>query len=344
MAAAFLFLLGLAPMVIANPVYLQSVQPVATPTPTVPDIKRLNVRDGGVIMTTIPVSKCYNYVDQTRNTKGCDRTAVTSAVEASPNPYPFTTTLTNDAVVAYATSWQPYPSVFIGTGDSSTIHAGSSVSLQMNPTKSVNVGYMTESSQVSSLYTAISNSISAACPKPTSGATVTTCSTVSAVTGIAYVNEYNDLHTNGELEISIPLISVSDATVLDVLINTIANGITGIARQQSSTSEVRYCPPDEWDSMSVYWPTVNLSNAPGILEAIFSKETAATDGKVLVQDLEVSLALGEGGNAFDCSDVGLVLSGLSALGSLIPGFGFLGMGAVGSELRFGMSVDCKFGG
>lgn len=149
---------------------LRSVQPVVTPTPTTPDIGRLNVRDGGVIMTTIPVSKCYNYVDQTRNTQGCEcegydgilpyigstfgcsRTAVTSAVEASPNPYPFTTTLTNDAVIAYATSWQPYTSVFIGTGANSTIHAGSSVSLQMNPTKSVNVGYMTESSQVSSLY------------------------------------------------------------------------------------------------------------------------------------------------------------------------------------------------
>ena len=62
----------------------------------------------------------------------------------------------------------------------------------------------------------------------------------------------------------------------------------------------------------------------------------------MIQDLEVTLALQGGGNAFSCSDAGLVLSGLSALGSLIPGFGFLGLGIVGSVGRFGLSAAVSY--
>lgn len=66
----------------------------------------------------------------------------------------------------------------------------------------------------------------------------------------------------------------------------------------------------------------------------------ATDGAILVQDMEVTFSLGLGADAYECSDASLVLSGLAAIGALVPGFGFLSLGALGSVTRFGLSVGC----
>jgi len=59
---------------------------------------------------------------------------------------------------------------------------------------------------------------------------------------------------------------------------------------------------------------INLTNVPAIYESIFSEQTEATNGDVVIQDLEVTFALEGGSSAFSCSDAGLVLSGLAALG------------------------------
>ena len=45
-----------------------------------------------------------------------------------------------------------YASVDVGSGSNTTLHAGTSVTLQIASTKSVQAGYATEDSQVSSLY------------------------------------------------------------------------------------------------------------------------------------------------------------------------------------------------
>ncbi|KAK4549853.1 hypothetical protein LTR36_005154 [Oleoguttula mirabilis] len=271
----------------------------------------------------------------------CSYSDYVTAVDASPDPYIFTTTLTNDAIVAYATTTYYVTGADpIGAGDSTTLQAGSSVTLQMAATSSVNIGVMTDIAQVSALYTSVSNNLVSACPTPTSGSTVTACASVAPVTGVSYIDDYNDLKTDGELDITVPLISVTDANVLQVLILSIAAGIAGNAQDPGNTASVAWMCDSCWDETSDDWPTANLTNVPGLMQAIFTEQTEATDGAILEQDLEVTFSLGLGADAFTCSDASLVLSGMAAIAAIVPGFGFLSFGALGSVSRFGLSVGC----
>lgn len=88
-------------------------------------------------------------------------------------------------------------------------------------------------------------------------------------------------------------------------------------------------------------PTVDLVNVPALMQAIFTEQTADTDGEVLTQNMEISMSMKAGGEDFVCSDVGLALSIMAAVGSVVPGFGWLGGAAVGSTTRAGLSLACN---
>ncbi|KAK5742460.1 hypothetical protein LTR17_003262 [Elasticomyces elasticus] len=255
------------------------------------------------------------------------------ADKTTANPYPYTTTLANDAIVAYAS----YPT----NGDSTTLQAGTTLTLQMGATSSVNIGVVSDAAAVNALYTAISNSLVAACPTPTGGSTVTECASVAPITGISYIADTSELVTDGELKITVPLVSVSDADTLQMLIVAVASGVKGNANDWANTGTTSYMCDSCWDEDEFAWPTINLTNVPALYQALASEQTAGTDGAILVQDIEVAFALGEeGSSAFTCSDESLIFSGLAAIGALIPGWGFLSLGVTGSELRFGLSLAC----
>jgi len=104
--------------------------------------------------------------------------------------------------------------------------------------------------------TAISNSLVAACATPTSGQTVTSCSSVAAVTGVSYVDTYNDLKTDGKLEMNVELISVTDANALNMLIVAIAAGVMGNAQSPDNNAAVQYMCDSCWDDDPSQWPSV----------------------------------------------------------------------------------------
>jgi len=122
------------------------------------------------------VSSCITFQDPDNNQSGCECTGIDGilpyitgvdsasscsytdvvTLTSAANPWMFTTTLGNDAIVLYATTTiYPGGDTPSGAGDSTTSQAGSSVTLQMAPTSSVNVGVMTDSAQPSALYVSI---------------------------------------------------------------------------------------------------------------------------------------------------------------------------------------------
>lgn len=57
--------------------------------------------------------------------------------------------------------------------------------------------------------------------------------------------------------------------------------------------------------------------------------------------MEVSMKMKAGPSDYACSDVGLALSIMAAVGAAIPGLGWLGGGVVGSVGRAGLSLACN---
>ncbi|KAK3680124.1 hypothetical protein LTR78_000501 [Recurvomyces mirabilis] len=127
MAFTILPLMAIAATALAGPIASAAQQPRAasSPSPTATKPPTLVLRDGPVI-TTIPVSSCYNYADPHAGSTGIDgcscdgyddllpRTsiddtlrdysAVTTAIETTVNGFPFTRTMSNEAIVAYAST------------------------------------------------------------------------------------------------------------------------------------------------------------------------------------------------------------------------------------------------
>jgi len=61
------------------------------------------------------------------------------------------------------------------------------------------------------------------------------------------------------------------------------------------------------------------------MQAIYTEQTPQTDGKIVVQNLEVSMTMKAGASDFRCSDAGTALSVVAAVAAIIPGLGKLGM-------------------
>ena len=155
-----------------------------TPGPSLEDARaKLMERDTSTVTSTIPIRTCYNYQEPSEDKRGCQCegfedmdfnawggfvpqpsgqpcSAISQVTSVTTSDaYPFTSTLINDAVLAYATTIEGIGfGAQVGAGANSTILAGSSFSLQIGASTSVQVGSMTEASQISSLY--VSSSIS----------------------------------------------------------------------------------------------------------------------------------------------------------------------------------------
>jgi len=123
------------------------------------------VKRDGPTVTSIPVSSCINYADPSNNdqtgcycsgydsllpylTTGTDSCGYSDVVTAtaSANGYPFTKTFSNSGATAWATTTvYPGGGDWYGAGDSTVLLAGTSLSLQMDPTSYALVGTVTDS-------------------------------------------------------------------------------------------------------------------------------------------------------------------------------------------------------
>lgn len=88
---------------------------------------------------------------------------------------------------------------------------GKSLTIEINPTASQNVGFLTGTS----LHTAVSDALVTACSTPKSGSTITTC-TPATVTSVPYMESV--YVEEGDLELAVPLVSVSDPNKMQALI------------------------------------------------------------------------------------------------------------------------------
>ena len=134
-------------------------------------------RDATTSWATIPIRTCYNYQEPhekkygcqcegyeefagfvpyttVNGTRQCSRSMLTTYT--TTNPYPYTTTMSNGAIVAYSTTMDLGYGASVPSGAHTTISAGSSYTLQIGTTKSVPVGYLSADSQVSNLFVSCS--------------------------------------------------------------------------------------------------------------------------------------------------------------------------------------------
>ncbi|KAK4495930.1 hypothetical protein PRZ48_013198 [Zasmidium cellare] len=305
-------------------------------------------------LTTITFSTCTQTEDPDQDISGCVCSGFTEVfswsvcslgtlvtdVATATNPYIFSTTLPNNAIVAYETTTH-YGGVTDGppdgAGASTTIQAGTQLTVQMDPTSSVNVGWRTAAAEQSALYTAVSSALTVACPSAT-GDTITQCTDAPAVGGIQYLS-HGGLETDGDLDIKVELVSYKDEWVRQALIQSIARGIVGQAAAPNNTWATDYQVPGSDPEYSYNWPTSSWSTVPGVWGSTVSIQSNETDGKVLVQDMVVALHFDPVGEAFECAIYSAVLSGIAAL-AVIPELGFIGGGGAGSLGRFGVTLGC----
>jgi len=153
----------------------------------------------------------------------------------------------------------------------------------------------------------------------------------------------DSLHYDGTLDIDIPIISVSDADILKVLISFIAAGVQSNSVSPGNNNTVTYLcdeknlPCQDYENA---W-SAGLVNIPAIMQALYTEQTADTDGKVIVQNIEVNMKMKAGPSDFSCSDAGTALSVIAGVAAVIPGLGWLSGGVVGSVARAGLSLVCN---
>ncbi|KAK4546996.1 hypothetical protein LTR36_001216 [Oleoguttula mirabilis] len=356
--------------------------PAITPPPELPSLD-LARRDS---IETVTVSNCYNYEDPTAygdvprsgcqcdgydsvvpyssattlqtasngsvatvTSSGCPAGASTFVVISSTvNPYPFTSTFSNSAVVAWATTAGLPDGAWMGAGDSTTIKDGKQLSLELNPSASQNVGTLTGSA----LYTSISSAISQGCGTIASGATMVTC-TVPTITGVDYVEDLNhDLWNDGSLSLSIPFMSVTDNDVLQALISSVAGAFMASSTISNNSQVVNTdCGAFYSDSAC---NAVNITNIAALAQSIYTDDV--TEGMHSPQSLGIALAFSEKTSSeYVCDVAALAGSSLYYTGILtaalaaIPGFEWVaGIGAIveavdaGSEAAIqGVALTCE---
>jgi len=270
-------------------------------------------------------------------------------------------TLSNGGVVEYWLTMPtisnepaagPWPQTTDLPVSTSSLYSGKSMSLQMEQSASVNVGNKTGTV----LYTAVSNALMSACTTapdvlPTSGAPsiyVEQCGEVESVKGILYRDVNGDWQDDGELELSVTLVSYYDIVDLHGLIATIATAVNGSSLNPDSV----YRPTNENDNNC--WPlgkelqACNVDTIGGVLPdamvnipskylATYTQDTPDRhDWHTQNMLIEIGLEKPKEEGPFKCADGALIFDGLAAL-ALIPGleaFGFMAIPALG------MSVSC----
>lgn len=312
-----------------------------TPAPELPaDLER---RDS---LTTISVSSCYNYADPDQGggdgcecpgygggllpllttmlagnstTVGCDYSTIVT-VSSSTNPFPYTSTYPNSAIVAYANT-QGYPDGgWVGAGDSTTIKAGTQISMELNPTASVNVGTLVGST----LYTSVSSALVAACGTVGNGP-MQTCGTAQ-ITGIAHVEDYeNDLWTDGTLDITVPFISAFDQPTLDAMIASVAGAVMASSTLPNNTATIADdCTNNIFNSASGCQSSVNITNVASLTQAIYTDDTGSAHSP---QSLAIAMAFSDNGGPDYLCDAGALSAAAIYYGGFvcdmlgaIPGF------------------------
>ena len=143
-------------------------------------------------------------------------------------------TFPNSQVWAFASTTDLGNNYWSGLGSSTLIQAGISYNASLHPSSRANVGIMT----ADLLYTSVSNAIEGACPTPTAGMAVTSCSD-AAVTDISYVDDEHSFGSGGELGIGFETVSYTGLDAREGLIALIA-GLVAVAFV-NNTRPTPYC-------------------------------------------------------------------------------------------------------
>ncbi|KAK3646606.1 hypothetical protein LTR56_000510 [Elasticomyces elasticus] len=297
------------------------------------------------VSTTVAISGCSPVFDEIKSATLCacpfpqngplplktGPGGVCDYSSATVNAFPFTSTLSNSAVVAFqdssldASGTAPLGSIFdnIGVGANTTLQAGKSITMEINPTASQAVGTLTGTE----LFTSVSNAIKSACSTPSGGTPVSSCS-AATISNIIIVNSNGD-SGGGDLAVTFPFVSYDDLNTFEALVVAVAGAFQVSSSDPANTKEFEVNESGDSGLHGIGSTTpVNITTIGALAQAIVTIQTAEdTNGDVKVQNLAVNLALeGNAGTGFDCSAVALVNDGLGALSlitgllGLIPGF------------------------
>lgn len=247
----------------------------------------------------------------------------------------------------------PWPQTTAVPMSTSSLYSGKSMALQMETLASVNVGNMTGTV----LYTAVSNALMSACTT-SPGAPASTgaeppkineCDKVEPIKGILYRDSNGNWQSDGELELTVTIVSYYDIVDLKAMISTIATAVNGSSLNANSTRH----PDNDHDNNC--WPlgkelqACNADSIGGVLPdamvniptqflTTYTQDTPDRhDWSAQNMLVEIALEEPKDEGPFKCADGALIFDGLAAL-SLIPGleeFGFMAIPALG------MSVTCN---
>lgn len=178
---------------------------------------------------------------------------------------------------------------------------GKSLSMEVNPSASVMVGNLS----ASYLYTSVSNALVMGCGSLTSGSTMVTC-TVPKITDIAYLENVepttpkNIWQMDGELEVDVLLMSVSDPHVLHALIHSVAYAVSTSTYMVNNTKSEQ-CNCDYKGVATVLeCDTCNVSTAANIVQAIYTDDVDSDEP--LTQNLAITLIFSAGtSNNYFCN-------------------------------------------
>lgn len=248
--------------------------------------------------------------------------------------FPYTMTLPNQAVVAYADTTK-FNDYWSGAGSSTLVQAGMRMTVNVNGSHSANVGTLTGDA----LYTSVSDALEAACPLPTDSSTITGCAGDAAITGLTYVDATRNVQSSGKLEIEFDWVSYHRADVFDGLVQGIAQVLRRSTQQPENTSPMPYCfsKVDGVESASICddeippgaWPTLNTTTIPDMVQAIFTEQDAHTNGEVDIQFMQVAFKF-EASTPFSCA---MAAFAMDTFALFTDGIG----GAVGASV---MSCNC----
>ncbi|KAH8682019.1 hypothetical protein BX600DRAFT_407914 [Xylariales sp. PMI_506] len=235
----------------------------------------------------------------------------------------------NQAIVEYATA-ATVDGTVVCTGASTTVQAGKSIIAQIAADVTVPVGTLTGDA----LYTSISSALAAGCSVPTQGATITECGDIPAITGIVWAEEIKEgdpdlgdyyyvptdaeAGISGKIEMEVVVMNVWDQDVLDALIGTVAATIKGLS--ENSSNSVLVYEPSTSDTYTDQGPSFEMTTVAGVVLAMYTEQTADTNGALQMQDFEVKLSLETGdGGEYECGIGALVMDSIGLIG-VVPGF------------------------
>jgi hypothetical protein len=235
----------------------------------------------------------------TSTSVGCADYSVVYDEPTSTNPYPYTITYSNSAVVAWATTDGYGVGASVGAGASTIIKNGKSLTMEIDSASSINVGTLTGSA----LFTSVSSALSAGCGTIASGSTITACD-VPTITGVGYaVTETEDygfsgsfeeyhIYDDGEITITTGLSSISEQTKLDALIVAISGSIASSSLIPNNSWVAKHGCDVNGLTGDVYGCSyTNYTNAGGWMQAIY---TSDVDNEPASQNLEVMLSFSHG--------------------------------------------------